>query len=262
MGHQRLGKLPAHRFLPEIVRYLLDGGTPTADLVDQVTEVGRDALQRAVQDPVFIEAFWLLVHMPHAAASRSLADGWAALGLPGSQPESLPDLLVAFDTALERVQRRSAGRATDLGEIARQSAKSALAETLQPRLPVLWPPTAEDLRHSVASLRSPEAFADVAQRFHSRFVDRVIHYFIDRNLHRMIGSERVTKSLNDLQSFNSAVRRHCDEASLIMRSYARDWLGKNQYRDGKTLTRDDIRRFTGYSVEKLRIELAQRKGAP
>jgi hypothetical protein len=46
-----------------------------------------------------------------------------------------------------------------------------------------------------------------------------------------------------------------------MRTYARDWLGKNQYRDGKTLTRDDIRRFTSHSVEKLRIELAQRKGA-
>lgn len=261
MGHQRLGKLPAHRLLPEIVRYLLDGGTPTADLVDQVTEVGRDALQRAVKDPVFIEALWLLVRMPQAAASGSLPDALAALGLRASQPASLTDLLVAFDTALERVQRRSAGGATDLGEMARQSAKSALAETLQPRLPVLWQPTAEDLRHSLASLRSPEAFADLAQRFHSRFVDRVIHYFIDRNLHRMIGPERVTKSLNDLESFDGAVRRHCDESSLIMRTYARDWLGKNQYRDGKTLTRDDIRRFTSHSVEKLRIELAQRKGA-
>jgi hypothetical protein len=262
MGHQRLGKLPAHRFLPEIVRYLVDGGTPTADLVDQVTEVGRDALQRAAKDPVFIEALWLLVRMPQAAASNSLPDGLAELGLQSGQLASLTDLLVALDTALERVQRRSAGGATDLGEIARQAAKSALAATLQPRLPVLWSPTAEDLRHSIASLRSPEAFADLAQRFHSRFVDRVIHFFIDRNLHRMIGPARVTKSLNDLESFNGAIRRHCDESSLIMRAYARDWLGKNLYRDGKTLTRDDIRRFTGYSVEKLRIELAQRKGAP
>ena len=56
MGHQRLGKLPAHRLLPEIVRYLVTGGTPTADLVDQVTEVGRDALKLALKDPVFIEA--------------------------------------------------------------------------------------------------------------------------------------------------------------------------------------------------------------
>lgn len=260
MGHQRLGKLPAHRFLPEIVRYLLDGGTPTADLVDQVTEVGRDALQRAVKDPVFIEALWLLVRMPQAAASNSPPNGLAGLGVQGGQPASLAGLLVAFDTALERVQRRSAGGATDLGEMARQSAKSALGETLQVRLPVLWLPTAEDLRHSLATLRSPEAFADLAQRFHSRFVDRVIHYFIDRNLHRMVGPERVTKSLNDVEAFNGAVRRHCDEASLIIRAYARDWLGKKQYSDGKTMTRDDVRRFTSYSVEKLRIELAQRKG--
>jgi hypothetical protein len=262
MGHQRLGRLPAHRLLPEIVRYLLDGGTPSVDLVDQVTEVGRDALERAVRDPVFIEALWLLVRMPQAASSSSLGDGLAEIGIKGGQPESLSGLLAAFDSALERVQRQSAGKATDLGEMARQSALSALAETLQPRLPRLWPPTAEDLRHSLASLRSPEAFADLAQRFHSRFVNRVIHYFIDRNLHRMIGPDRVTKSLNDVEAFDTGIRHHCDEASLIMRGYARDWLGKHQYRDGKILTRDDIRRFTSHSVEKLRIELAQRKGAP
>lgn len=262
MGHQRLGKLPAHRRLPEIVKFLLDGGTPTNDLVDQVTEVGRDALQCAVKDPVFIEALWLLAHMPQAAGSSSFAVGLEELGVKGGQPSSLAGLLSAFDSALERTQRQSAGKATDLGEMARQSALSALAETIQPRLPRLWPPTTEDLRHSVASLRSPDAFADLAQRFHSRFVDRVIHYFIDRNLHRMIGPAQVTKSLNDTENFNGAIRRHCDEASLIIRAYARDWLGKNLYRDGKSLTRDDIRRFTGYSVEKLRIELAQRRGAP
>lgn len=260
MGHQRLGRLPAHRLLPEIVRYLLDGGTPTADLVDQVTEVGRDALKHAMKDPVFIEALWLLVRLPQAASSNSVVDGLASLGLTGGPPGSLPDLLVALDSALEHVQRRSAGGATDLGEMARQSALSALAETLQPRLPALWQPTAEDVRHSMASLRSADGFADLAQRFHSHFVNRVIHFFIDRNLHRMIGPERVTKSLNDLEAFDGAIRRHCDEASLIMRAFARDWLGKNYYRDGKVLTQDDVRRFAGHSVEKLRIELAQRKG--
>ncbi|GAA0283500.1 hypothetical protein [Rhodovulum strictum] len=55
MGRQRLGKLPTHRYLPDIVRYLVTGGTPTAHLVDQITEVGRDALERALKDPVFME---------------------------------------------------------------------------------------------------------------------------------------------------------------------------------------------------------------
>lgn len=70
MGYQRLGKLPAHRLLPEIVRYLVTGGTPTEDLVDQVTEVGREALKLALKDPVFIEALWLLVRMPQVKCAR------------------------------------------------------------------------------------------------------------------------------------------------------------------------------------------------
>src|SRR5215212_9624327 len=111
MGHQRLGKLPAHRLLPEIVRHLLDGRAPTADLVDQVTEFGRDALKYAANDPVFIEALWLLVRLPQTAASCAFTDGFATLGLMGSPPGSLPELLAAVDSALERVQRRAAGRA-------------------------------------------------------------------------------------------------------------------------------------------------------
>lgn len=262
MGHQRLGKLPAHRLLPEIVRYLLEGGTPTADLVDRVTDVGRDALKRAATDPVFVEALWLLVRLPAAASCGAYANELAALGFNHRPPESLAELLASVDSALERVQRRGGGTITDLGEMARQAALGALNEALQPRLPVLWQPTAEDLRHSVASLRGADAFADVAQRFHSRLVERVIHYFIDRNLHRMIGPERATKSLNDLESFNAAIRRHCDEASLIVRGFARDWLGKHVYRDGRMLTREDVGRFASYSAEKLHLELAQRRGMP
>ncbi len=66
MGRQRLGKLPAHRLLPEIIRYPVTGGTFTEDLVDQVTEVGRDALRIALKDPVLIEALWLPVRVPQA----------------------------------------------------------------------------------------------------------------------------------------------------------------------------------------------------
>lgn len=261
MGHQRLGKLPAYRLLPEIIKYLVDGGAPTADLVDQVTKVGQDALKLALKDPVFIEALWLLVRLPQAASSREFADGIAALGLHGPVPKSLPELLVMYDAALERVQRSSFVGATDLGEMARQAALGAVAETVQQRLPALWQPTAEDLRHSLSALKNADAFADLAQRFHSRFVDRVIHYYLDRNLHRMIAPDRATRSLNDIEAFNGAIRRHCDEASLIMRAFARDWLGKNFYKEGKSLTRDDVRRFASHSVEKIRIELAQRKGA-
>lgn len=262
MGHQRLGKLPAYRLLPDIVRYLVTGGTPTENLVDQVTEIGKDALKLASKDPVFTEAMWLLVRIPQAASSSDFVNELQGLGLPLVAVSSVTDVLVAYDAALERVQRQSHGNATDLGEIARHAGLAALGEAIGNSLPGLWAPTPEDVRAAVSALKGTDKFAAMAHRFCANFVERVIHYYVDRNLHHMVGADKVARSVSDLRSFNEAIRRHCDEAALIMRAFARDWLGKNHYRDGKQVTKDDIRRFSGHTVEKIRIELDQRKGAP
>jgi hypothetical protein len=204
----------------------------------------------------------LLVSIPQAASSSDFVNELQGLGLSVAALSSVTDMLVAYDAALERVQRQSYGSATDLGEIARHAGLAAFGEAIQNSLPGLWAPTAEDVRTSVSALKGTEKFAAMAHRFYSNFVERVIHYYVDRNLHHMVGADRVAKSVNDLRSFNEAIRRHCDEAALIMRAFARDWLGKNHYRDGKQTTRDDIRRFSGHTVEKIRIELDHRKGAP
>jgi len=262
VGHQRLGKLPAHRLLPDIVKFLVDGGTPTEDLVDQVTEVGRDALKLALKDDVFIEALWLLVRMPQAVASDDFPASLGELGMAHMAPTSQSNVLVGYDRALETVQRRLHSGATDLGEIARRAGLSALGEAMRASLPTLWTPTAIDVRTSVAALRGTEQFAALAHRFYANFVERVIHYYVDRNLHNMVGAGRVAKSVHDLRAFNDAIRRHCDESALIMRAFAKDWLGKNHYRDGKQVSKADVRRFSAHAVEKMRIELEMRKGAP
>ena len=190
MGHQRLGRLPAHRLLPEIVRYLVTGGTPTENLVRLVTEFGQDALKHALKDPVFIHALWLLVRLPQAAASKEFVADLRKLDVFVSPSPTLADILVAYDNALEGVQRRSNAVATDLGEMARQAGLAAIAETVQVRLPALWNPKPEDVRASLAAFRAPERFGEVAHKFFANFVERVIHYFVDRDLHRIVGPER------------------------------------------------------------------------
>ena len=72
MGHQRLGKLPAHRLLPEIIRYLVTGGTPTKDLVDQVT---ADCVSASNFDP------------PVECAPAGGQNVWFKLTLPAGFPE-------------------------------------------------------------------------------------------------------------------------------------------------------------------------------
>lgn len=260
MGHQRLGKLPAHRLLPEIVKYLIDGGEPTADLVQQITEFSRDALLHAVKDPGFIEALWLLVRLPQAAAEMNARGTGMEAGESEVSPTSVTDFLTRYDLAVEAVQRSSHDSLTDLGEIARQAGLSSLAHAVQQELPSLWSPTAADVRASVASLKGTEQFAGLAHGFFANFVERTIHYYVDRNLHNMVGEGRIAATIADMDSFNSSIRRHCDEAALIMRAFARDWLGKNHYKDGRAISRDDIKRFSAYVVEKIGIELENRRG--
>lgn len=261
MGHQSFGKLPAHRLLPEIVRYLVEGGTPTDDLVDEVTDFGHKALELALNDPVFIHALWLLIRVPQAAGSGDFLSALRALGLSVDTNPSMPDLLVAYDAALQGLQKRTHADLTDLSEISRLAGLAALGDALQKRLPGLWSPSSEDVRASLSALKSPERFADLAHRFFSNLVERVIHYFVDRNLHQMIGPERSVKSTSDLNLFNQAIRRHCDEAAVIMRVFARDWLGKNHYRDQQEITPKLVRRFAAYTAEKLRQEFNLRKVA-
>lgn len=262
MGHQRLGRLPAHRLLPEIVRFLVTGGTPTEDLVDQVTEIGRDALKLVLNDPVFIEALWLLIRIPQAASAKDFAVELRQLGVADVAPRSFTEMLVGYDNALERVQRRLHAGATDLGEMARHAGLAAFGDALRDRLPTLWTPTADDVKASISTLSGTDRFASIAHCFYTNFVERIIHYYVDRNLHHMVGIDRVARSIDDLRTFNAAIRRHCDESALIMRAFARDWLGKTHYKDGKQITREEVRRFSGHAVEKIRIELDLRKQAP
>lgn len=259
MGHQRLGKLPASRRLPEIVRYLVTGGTPTADLVDQVTEVGREALKSALKDPVFIEALWLLVRMPQAAARKDFVTALAEIGI--ADASTTTDILVSYNGALEKLRLRQKIGLTDLGEIANCAAVAALAKELSSPLPTLWAPTTADIWAPVAAFRRPEKFGDLAQLFYANFIERVIHYYVDRCLHKIVGPERVARSIHDLRLFNLAIRRHCDEAALIMRAFAKDWLGKNHYNEGKEISREDVRKFSAYVTEKIGKELNLRKGA-
>lgn len=261
MGHQLLGKLPAHRLLPEIVRYLVEGGTPTEDLVDAVTDFGQKALELASKDPVFTHALWLLIRVPQAAGSGDFLSALRGLGLRVDANPSMPDLLVAYDAALQGIQRWTHADLTDLSEISRLAGLAAFGDALQNRLPGLWAPCSEDVRASLSALKSPERFADMAHRFFSNFVERVIHYFVDRNLLQMIGPDRLAKSTNDLDIFNQAIRRHCDEAAVIMRVFAREWLGKNHFRDQQQITPQHVRRFSAYTAEKIRQELNQRQGA-
>lgn len=258
MGHQRLGSLPASRNLPAIINLLIAGDTPGVDLVDGVAKEIDALLQRAVKDPAFVEALWLLARIPQAAKADDFSEALRAIGVKIPDTPSAIDVVVGFDAAIEAAQRARGADITDLGEMARQAGIAALCSLSQERLPVLWEPTREDVRTTLATFAAPDKFGELAHRFFANLAERGIQYFLDRAIPQHIGPDKLVHSVGDMAVFDGAVRRHCTESAMIMRAFAKDWLGKNVFKEGKDISRRDVAGFAAYASEKIRKELSIR----
>lgn len=262
MGHQRLASLPASKNLPEIIGLLLARDVPTTELVNAITKACDAALLRGIEDPAFVEVLWLLVRLPQAAKVADFHEALQAIGISvPTTASSATDIVVGFDAAVEAAQRRSGNGITDLSEIARQSGIAALYSLTQERLPTLWQSSAEDVRTTLATFSAPDKFGELSQRFFADFVARNVHYFLDRVIHQHVGPEKLAQSVGDLAIFDTAVKHHSQESSTIMRAFAKDWLGKNVFSEGKEITRKHIVSFASHASEKIRKELSIRSGS-
>ena len=261
MGHVRLGKLPASRDWRSIIGYIAGGDVAVADLANAVASASDKSLMKAIRDPALIEAIWLLMKIPDAARSPNFVQELSTLGISVPNNPSITDVVAGFDAAVEAVQRQGRNGMTDLGEMAKQAGIAALYGVVQDRLPTLWTPTQEDERTTLASLHTPDRFGDLSQRFFSRLVEHNIQYFLDREMPKHIGPGSINHSIGDMVTFDGAVRRHCEETTVIMRAYARDWLGNHGFHQGKDLSRTDASNFSYTAFEKIRKELTVRGNA-
>lgn len=258
MGHIKLGKPPVTREWRKVIELLHDSGRPISELAAAVERAADASLSQAADDPAFVEAFYRLLQIPAAVKSSNIQENLARLGIHVPLSPTLDDVLVGLDQALEVARRRLQRGATDFGLIAKASAISALKSLVHERAPTLWGASANDDLATLATFASPKGFGDLARRFFTNMLESHLNYFLDRETPRHIGVGRRLKSIGDLADFDLAVRRHCEETTLIMHRYAQDWLGKNRFHLGKELDRDDARDFASYAFAKIRTEMSAR----
>ncbi|MGY2991530.1 hypothetical protein ACVWWD_000337 [Mesorhizobium sp. URHB0026] len=260
MGHIRLGVLPATRRWQDVVALLDESKFRIADIANAIVRASDRSLARAVDDPAFVEALWLLLKIPIAAKQADFRAELAALGILVPPDPMLVDILGAFVDVIDRARYRAALAVTDFSLIARNAAMAALESLTLDRSPSLWKPSAIDERTTIASFAATEQFGELAQRFFTNLVEGHLQYFLDREIPRHIGNGGMIRSVGDTTYFESAVHRHCREATVIMRAFARDWLGKHRFHLGKDLTRLDAVRFAAVAFTKVRKELSSRSG--
>lgn len=231
------------------------------DIANAIVRASDKSLAHAVDDPAFVEALWLLLKIPIAAQGADFRAELAALGILVPANPMLVDILGAFVDVIDRARRQAGLAVTDFSLIARNAAMAALDSLTLDKSPALWNPSAIDDRITIASFASTDQFGELAQRFFTNLVQGHLQYFLDREIPRHIGNGGMIRSVGDTTYFEGAVHRHCRETTIIMRAFARDWMGKNRFHLGKNLTRHDAVRFAAVAFTKVRKELSIRSGA-
>lgn len=261
MGHVRLGILPASRKWKEVVALLTDGDSSYEEIAALSAEAAEKALGGLTKDPVFIEALWLLCKIPQAAKADNFTEALRELGVNVGDRPTLAELAEGFSKAIDTAIRGHHGKQTDFSELSRKAGISSLIAMTQDALPQLWNNhSAEDVRHAVGHYAAPEHFGALAQDFFSRFTERHLRYYLDREMPKHVGGNKYLPSLSALDSFNTALHSHCQESSTIMRVFARDWYGK-QYSKNEPVTRDGVKKFSHVTLLKMRKELKLRSAA-
>jgi hypothetical protein len=264
MGHTRLGTVPKTQQWREIVGHFT-GSTLTGDVASRATSVRtiatltlnatEEGLNKATADSGVRYTFYLMTQVALASRTSGWEDTLRDFGIKLGADATVFDLTAQLQAAIDGYVRSGPGGATDLSEIAQQSAGEAIASLTGPRTVDLFASGA-DVRDHVRSLSTKKGFGQLGQRFFSSFIARFLNFYLSRVTADAIGGPHL-RDLGDVAEFNRSLRVHCDQSARIVRDFCGEWYSKTQYQKGIDL--ENTSRFLAVAFRKLRSELRQQK---
>ena len=266
MGHTRLGALPKTRKWNELLKYIAGTGL-SGNVADTVANdvnaiaartlgASRKALAKVAQDPGVGYTFYLLTQVALASRSSDWETTLVQHGIRLSSDSTVFDLTVELQGAIDRHMVRTQPGASDLSEMAQQSAGEALLSLAGLRTAHLFGGSSADAKNAIRSLSTKTGFGKLGQKFFGRFVARFLNFYLSRATAATLGSARV-QDLGDITEFNKALELHCHESARIVRDFCGDWYSKTEYEKGIELR--DASKFVAVAVKKLGKELEHQR---
>ncbi len=264
MGHIRLGEVPKTRKWREIVERVAGNALSLTDdpsmafasissIAAQTLDAVEKGLDNAVNDGGVRYTFYLLTQVAIASRAADWEHALAKYEIHLSDDSTVFDFTAQVQDAIDRYVSRSSSGATDLSEIAQQSAGEAIASLTALRAANIFGEQGSDLRDAIRSLSTKKGFGELGQRFFGRFVARFLNFYLSRVTAASIGTTNL-QDLGDVAEFNAALRVHCDQSARIVRDFCGQWYAKAQYEKGINL--HNISGFLAVAIKKLRSELA------
>jgi len=257
MGHIRLGRLPRTQKWKEVIA-LVGGDGSAAEVADATVDAAEADFFSAGADPTVVHTVWLLTQLPDAARTEDFAGALRALGIDVTGDPSATELASAVGRAVEAFAQQQDRPRSDIGELARLAAVETLANSLRSATPSLFGPQLGEVQAQVGQIATEKQFGKFARDFFARMTERVLTYYVSRELPLHVGDGLRFNDLDQQRAFQDAVGLHARQAALIVESFAGGWYSKARFE--RDLTPDRTGRFVAYAMKKMRGEL--RRGPP
>jgi hypothetical protein len=266
MGHTRLGTLPKTRKWNELLKNIAgtrlpgDVADPVAnhinDIAAQTLRASQRALVKVAQDSGVAYTFYLLTQVALASRTSDWESALVQHGIRLSSDSTVFDLTVELQGAIDRYVLRRHPGATDLSEMAQQSAGEALLSLAGLQTANLFGGSSADAKNAIRSLSTKTGFGKLGQKFFGRFIARFLNFYLSRATAATLGKAGV-QNLGDIAEFNKALELHCQQSARIVRDFCGDWYSKTEYEKGIDLK--NASSFVAVAVKKLGKELEQQR---
>lgn len=252
MGHNRVGRLPRSHTWLQVIELTRSGESALA-IANATLHATSDVLDKAGKDEVVAHVVWLLTQLPEAARKDDFGAALSELGIEVGASPSLLRLTSAFSEAVDEKIASLDGSWTDLGEMARLAAVETLSKVITPRIPALFGQNPADVKSAVRELGTESQFGYLAREFFGRFTERILSYFVSRELPLHIGAGQRFGSIEEQRAFQQAIGQHALQAAGILEQYAGEWYSKKRFQD--QLSPQLAGNFVSYAMYKMRSEL-------
>jgi hypothetical protein len=250
MGHSRLGRLPDTAQWRHVVRLLAEDAD-VAVVANATAEAAERGLRLSKDDPGLGRALWLLARMALAAKTTDFVGALERLKLDVGASPTVFDLAAAYSEALQAHLDQS-GR-TDIGEMAQLAGVEALVSICGAEAEGLYGKDVESTQAALKRASQRGGFGHLVEQFFSRFTERFLGYHLSRELSCHVGGNGRFAAPVEHTDFLHAIRLHCDQTSVIVRTFAGDWIGKTEHERGITL--ETAQGFVAHALTKISDEL-------
>jgi hypothetical protein len=254
LGHERVGRLPKTERWQVIVNSISSfnpKNDTTAEIASQTTKNVRQRFQFIENDTGVFAAFKYILALTHSTTQTKPHNVLAEHGIELSKNFSLYDLASSIQSYVEHragskeyAQFASQSMIETISEWARsnQTIQTSLFESNTDSLGI-WQKAANGA-----------GFCEVSRLFFSKFTERYLKYFLEREVARNMGSvlDRNEFSKN-LEKHIERISKHAFETSKITQSFAAGWYNKEVTQGFPTESK--IRGFLSFAFKKLNSEL-------